>query len=203
MTSITVAIPFHSGGGHTARQAQAVARGAAAVERTSVHLLPVDAIDAEGWSTLDAADAIVFGAPTHMGAPSAGFAAFADATQAAWTAGSWRDKVAAGFTNSGTINGDKLHTLQRISLLAAQHGMIWVGLDLPPGWARSDASADDLNRLGSWLGAMAQSPLDLGPEQAPRDSDLRTAEHLGRRVALLARRLAGAPTIEPVAEATR
>lgn len=201
MPPISVAIPFHSGRGHTARQAQAVARGAASVQDTAAHLLPVDALTAGDWATLDAADAIVFGAPTHMGAPSAGFAAFADATQQAWTDGRWRDKVAAGFTNSGTINGDKLHTLQRISLLAAQHGMIWIGLDLAPGWATSDASADDLNRLGSWLGAMAQSPLDLGPDRAPRESDLRTAEHLGRRVARLAHRLAVAPAAQ-LAEAT-
>jgi hypothetical protein len=30
---------------------------------------------------------------------------------------------------------------------------------------------------------MAQSPSDLGPDLAPPESDLRTAEHLGRRVA--------------------
>lgn len=200
MSSISIAIPFHSGAGHTARQARAVASGAASVTGTTATLLPVDELTDEGWDALDAADAIVFGSPTHMGAPSAAFTAFAEASQARWIAERWHGKVAAGFTNSGTINGDKLHTLQRFSILAAQHGMLWVGLDLKPGWATSEASADDLNRLGSWLGAMAQSPLDLGPEEAPRGSDLLTAEHLGRRVAQVAAQLArGRAPSEPAA----
>lgn len=39
------------------------------------------------------------------------------------------------------------------------------------------------NALGSFLGAMAQSPSDLGPQEAPPQADLDTAAHLGRRVA--------------------
>lgn len=183
---ISVAVAFHSGAGHTARQAAAVAAGAAAVPGASAALVRLDALSAEEWAVLDAADAIVFGSPTHMGAPSAPFTAFAAATQGRWLEDRWRDKVAAGFTNSGTIAGDKLNTLQTFSILAAQHGMIWVGLDLKAGWATSDGSPDELNRLGSWLGAMSHSPLDLDAAAAPRDSDLRTAEHLGRRVARVA-----------------
>lgn len=183
---ISVAVAFHSGAGHTARQADAVAAGAAAVPGASAALVRLDALSAAEWAVLDAADAIVFGSPTHMGAPSAPFTAFAAATQGRWLEDRWRDKVAAGFTNSGTIAGDKLNTLQTFSILAAQHGMIWVGLDLKAGWATSDGSPDELNRLGSWLGAMSHSPLDLDDAAAPRDSDLRTAEHLGRRVARVA-----------------
>jgi multimeric flavodoxin WrbA len=156
-----------------------------------------------GWAALDAADAIVFGAPTHMGAPSAPFAAFAAATQSRWLEDRWRDKVAAGFTNSGTIAGDKLNSLQTFAILAAQHGMVWVGLDLKAGWATSDGSPDELNRLGSWLGAMGHSPLDLGPELAPRDSDLRTAAHLGRRVARIARELRLGRAVAEAPRATR
>jgi multimeric flavodoxin WrbA len=97
----------------------------------------------------------------------------------------WKNKIAAGFTNSGSISGDKLNSLVDLAVLAAQHGMVWVGLDLYPGWASSTGSADDLNRLGSWLGVMAQSHVDQGPEKAPPASDLATAEHLGPRVATL------------------
>ncbi len=78
-----------------------------------------------------------------------------------------------------------------MAVFAAQHGMHWVGLGLPPGWLyTSEGSADDLNRLGGFLGAMAQSPSDLGPDLAPSEADLRTAEHLGRRVAQTATQLA-------------
>jgi multimeric flavodoxin WrbA len=77
-----------------------------------------------------------------------------------------------------------LTTLTSIARPAAQHSMPWVNLGLPPRWPYSTAgSAHDLNRLGSFIGAMAQSPSDLGPDDAPGDTDLRTAEHLGRRVA--------------------
>ena len=49
-------------------------------------------------------------------------------------------------------------------------------------------SVDDLNRLGGYLGAMAQSNADQGPEHGPTSADLKTAEHLGRRVAQAAQR---------------
>jgi multimeric flavodoxin WrbA len=95
----------------------------------------------------------------------------------------WQDKLAAGFTNSGAHAGDKLATLIQLALFAAQHGMHWVNLALPPANSSSTGSEDDLNRLGFWLGAGAQSNTDQGPDLAPPPSDLRTAEHLGRRVA--------------------
>src|SRR5262249_35454706 len=135
------------------------------------------------------ADAIVFGAPTYMGGPSGVFKAFADASSGVWFDEGWKDKVAAGFTNSGHMQGDKLNTLVYFALLAAQHGMHWVNLGMKGGWDTSAGSADDLNRLGGWLGAMAQSNKDQDAEVAPPASDLRTAEALGRRVALVARQL--------------
>jgi multimeric flavodoxin WrbA len=95
----------------------------------------------------------------------------------------WKNKIAAGFTNSGNMAGDKLHTLVDIALFAAQHGMIWVGLAEYGGWNTSKGSSEDINRLGSWLGAMSQSNNDEGPDVTPCASDLRTAEVLGRRVA--------------------
>jgi hypothetical protein len=65
--------------------------------------------------------------------------------------------------------------------------MIWVGLDLLPGNNNSKGSVEDLNRLGSFLGAMAQSNADQGPEAGPPAADQRTAERLGERVATLAK----------------
>ncbi|HEY3465654.1 MAG TPA: NADPH-dependent FMN reductase, partial [Amycolatopsis sp.] len=67
-------------------------------------------------------------------------------------------------------------------LFAMQHGMVWVGLGLLDGNGRSTGSHDELNRLGAYAGAMAQSNSDQGLE-GMRDSDLRTASALGRRVA--------------------
>jgi len=185
---IRVAIAYHSGFGHTGRQAEAVARGADGVPGVEAILCNVAELDDDLWVALDRADAIVFGAPTYMGSPSAIFKAFAEQTAKQWAANlRWKDKIAAGFTNSQNIHGDKLNTLVAFAILAAQHGMHWVSLGLYPGWNTSTASAEDLNRLGSFLGAMAQSNGDLGPDLAPSRSDLDTAAELGRRVATVTR----------------
>jgi NAD(P)H dehydrogenase (quinone) len=193
-TPARIAIAFHSGYGHTARQAEAVAAGAASVPGAIAELVPLDELTEDVWDRLAAADAIVFGAPTYMGSPSAVFKKFAEESVRVWADNlAWRDKIAAGFTNSKAMSGDKLNSLVDLAVFAAQHGMIWVGLDLYPGWAESTASIEDLNRLGSWLGAMAQSDADLSAEKAPPATDLRTAEALGARVATVTlRQLRGA-----------
>jgi NAD(P)H dehydrogenase (quinone) len=184
-----ISIVYHSGYGHTAKQADAVAEGAQRVPGANVQLVPLGDADVP-WGLLGASDAIIFGSPTYNGLLSAKLKQFfEDSTKEAWTQLKWRNKIAAGFTNSGAHSGDKLNTLISMSLFAAQHGMIWVGLDLMPGNSSSTGSADDLNRLGSWLGAMAQSNSDEGPEATPPRSDLQTAAHLGQRVADIAGRL--------------
>lgn len=182
-----VAVVYHSGYGHTAEQAKAVARGAGKVAGVTVHLLNVDEAQAQ-WDVLKASDAIIFGSPTYMGSASAQFKAFMDASSKAWYGREWKDKIAAGFTTSASQSGDKLATLIQLAIYAAQHGMIWVGQDILPGNNSSKGSVDDLNRLGSFLGAMAQANADEGPETAPIQSDLLTAEHLGERVATIAKR---------------
>ncbi|MER6959866.1 flavodoxin family protein [Streptomyces sp. NPDC000618] len=177
----TIAVAFHSGYGHTAVIAEAVARGAAAIG-VEVTLISVDTITDEQWGQLDAADAIIFGAATYMGTASAAFHTFAEASSRRWFSHAWVDKLAAGFTNSGAKSGDKSSTLGYFATLAAQHGMHWISLGLMPGWDSTTGSEDDINRLGFFLGAGAQSPTDAGPEAVHR-SDIATAEHLGARVA--------------------
>lgn len=183
----TIAVVYHSGYGHTARQAEAVARGVNSVPGASALLVPVADVD-QHWDALAAADAMIFGAPTYMGSLSAGFKSFMEASSRIWAAQGWKDKLAAGFTNSASQNGDKLAALVQLALFAAQHSMIWVGLGLLPGNNASTASIEDVNRLGSFIGAMAQSNKDAGPDIAPPAADLRTAELLGERVAKAAAR---------------
>lgn len=186
--AVRVAIAYHSGYGHTARQAEAVAEGAGEVEGVKVDLVPVDEPDGQLWTTLESADAIVFGSPTYLGASSAVFRAFAEQTGAIMQDGMrWRDKIAAGFTCSGSMSGDKFNTLTDLAVFAAQHGMLWVGLALPAGWNHSYSSIEDLNRLGGWLGALAQANADQPADLVPPETDLRTARVLGRRVAEVTR----------------
>jgi multimeric flavodoxin WrbA len=122
-----------------------------------------------------------------MGSASGAFHAFAEATSKRWMTQQWLDKLASGFTNSGSMSGDKLHTLQYLALLAAQHGMHWVSLGLMPGWNTTTSSEHDDNRLGFYLGAGAQTWNDQGPD-AVHTADISTARHLGARVATQALR---------------
>jgi multimeric flavodoxin WrbA len=182
-----VAVVYHSGYGHTRRQAEHVHKGAASVPGVAATIHSVDTLDDALWHSLAAADAIVFGAPTYMGSLSAPFKAFMDATSKVWFTQGWKDKLAAGFTNSASWSGDKFNSLTQLWALASQHSMVWVSLGLMPGNNSSKASQEDLNSVGSYGGAMAQSNLDQGAD-AMRPSDLATAEHLGRRVAEVALR---------------
>jgi multimeric flavodoxin WrbA len=186
----SVAIVYHSGYGHTQALAEAVATGARSAG-AQVSLIPVAEAEARS-AELDAADAIVFGSPTYMGGVSADFAKFKDWTSGRWMEGRWRNKLAAGFTVSASWNGDKHNTLYQLLTLAVQHGMVWVGLGLPPGNNSSKGSIEDLNRVGASVGAMAQAHADQGVEGIAA-SDYRTFEALGRRVAEAAQRWQAAP----------
>jgi NAD(P)H dehydrogenase (quinone) len=181
------AIAYHSGFGHTAVLAEAVAAGARDAG-AHVTIIAVDRMAAQDWDVLDGADAIVFGSATYMGNVSAGFQTFAEQTGRRCLNGTWRDKVAAGFTNSGAKAGDKLHTLSSLAVFAAQHHMHWVNLGLGAGWNSASGSEDDLNRLGFWLGAGAATDVDVDPDDV-HPSDVRTCQHLGHRAATVTRQL--------------
>ena len=181
MTRITVV--YHSGYGHTQRMAEAVASGAGA------SLVTIDAegnLPEGGWDQLGSADAIVFGSPTYMGTVSWQFKKFADASSKPWFSQQWKDKVFAGFTNSATMNGDKLSSLHYMFTLAMQHSGIWVGTGMMPSNKKS-ATRNDVNFVGSFSGAMAQSPSDSSPDEM-LPGDLETAKLFGQRVAEVAAR---------------
>lgn len=188
--NVTVAVIYHSGFGHTANVAKAVARGAENAGNTQSLIVPVEDID-QYWDALEKVDAIIFGSPTYMGSASAQFKAFMDATSRHVFAkgGVWADKIAAGFTNAASRSGDKLATLQQLSIFAAQHSMHWVNLGLPPGHNSSTTTEDMLNRDSYFIGVGTQSNFDEGAEVAPKHPDILTAEHLGARVARVAREL--------------
>ena len=187
----SIAIAYHSGYGHTAKVAEAVAAGAKTVAGAEVHLIKVDTITEADWATLDGAKAIIFGAPTYMGGPSAQFKTFADATSKRWFTMAWKDKIAGGFTNSGSYSGDKLASLQQLMVLAMQHGMIWVGqTEAGPSLEGTQVpSLETVNRLGSNSGLMTQANHKAGADIAPPAGDLETARRFGKRIAEVAARL--------------
>jgi multimeric flavodoxin WrbA len=180
-----IVIVFHSGYGHTAKVAQAVAEGSGG------SLLAIDAegnLPAGGWEQLAAAKAIVFGSPTYMGSVSWQFKKFADASSKPWFTQAWKDKIAAGFTNSATMNGDKLSTLHYLFTLSQQHGMLWLGTGMMPSNSKA-ATRNDLNYVGSSSGLMTTTPSDASvDEMVP--GDLATARAFGQRIAQSVSRIA-------------
>lgn len=123
-------------------------------------------------------DAIIFGSPTYMGSVSAQFKSFADATSDFWSEQAWAGKIAAGITSGTGLNGDQASTLQYFSILASQHGMIWVGLDAP-----FNDTKKSVNRLGCHLGVTACST-----DGSMNSIDLESAKYLALRVAKMTKK---------------
>lgn len=180
-----ISIIYFTGSGSTGKFAEAIGNGASTITGADVKLISIDGssivegryINDTVIRQLDESDAIIFGAPTYMGGVAAQFKAFADATIGSWSQQKWRDKIAAGFTVSGTPSGDKLSTLQYLQALAMQHGMVWIGTGEMP------MQPNGINRLGTWLGAMAQS--ERNQNKPIHDDDIISAEAFGKRVATL------------------
>nr|WP_202819674.1 flavodoxin family protein [Thaumasiovibrio occultus] len=147
-SAMSIAIVFHSGYGHTAKQAAALQEGAGATA-TLVEIDPQGELSEAQWQVLDEAKAIVFGSPTYMGMVSWQFKKFADASSKRWFNLAWKDKLAAGFTNSASMNGDKSVTIHYLITLAMQHGMIWVGTGMMPANQKGSVR-DDINYLGGF-----------------------------------------------------
>jgi len=173
-----IVIVYHSGYGHTKKVAEAVAEAAGG------SLLAIDAegnLPEGGWEQLAAASMIVFGSPTYMGGASWQFKKFADASSKPWFTQVWKDKLAAGFTNSASMNGDKFSTLHYFFTLSQQHSMVWVGTGMMPSNSKA-ATRNDINYVASFSGLMTATPSDASPDEMV-PGDIATAKAFGKRVA--------------------
>jgi len=101
-------------------------------------------------------------------------------------------KVAAGFTNSGSITGDKESTLHYLVTLASQHKMLWSSSGLKPANTKA-STRDDINYLGGYLGLVVVSPADASVDDMI-PGDLKTAEAFGANVAEVVKRVSRAIT---------
>lgn len=182
-----VKVVFFSGSGNTKALAEAVYAGAAKTADAELMEITGDMIEKGRFNNedflnkLDAADAIIFGSPTYMGMVSGQMKCFFDGTSQRWFQGSWNSKIAAGFTTSLGLSGDKQSTLSYMATFAFQHGMIWVGCDTPNGLFQGASMEEATNRLSSNTGVMSQ--VNFGEEFKPTAGDLKTGELLGERVA--------------------
>lgn len=189
----TVSVVYFSTMGHTQLMAESIAKGAEQIDGTTVQVLRItgEQITQGRWKDeaiieqLNQSDAIVFGSPTYMGGVAAQFKAFIDAASSIWFQQGWKNKVAGGFTHSGSPCGDKQGTLLYLVINAMQHSMIWVGT------GEMAMQENGVNRLGSFLGPMGNTPPDFsgGPPQVD-PGDLLTAELYGARIAEAAKKWA-------------
>jgi multimeric flavodoxin WrbA len=185
-----IVVVYFSGFGHTTRVAESVASGARA------QLLKVDQqgnLPPGGWDQLQDAGAIVFGSPTYMASASWQFKKFLDESSRIWMKEGWKDKVAAGFTNSAGMNGDKASTLYALFTMSQQHGMIWVGTGMMPSNSKA-STRDDINYVASFTGLATTTPSDAGPEEMAK-GDLETARLFGERVRHVVERLQEPETV--------
>jgi NAD(P)H dehydrogenase (quinone) len=186
MNNDKILIVYHSGYGHTAKVAEAVAQGSGGA------LLAIDAegnLPEGGWDRIAAAQTVVFGSPTYMGSVSWQFKKFADASSKPWFTQVWKDKLAAGFTNSATLNGDKLSTVHYLFTLSQQHSMIWVSTGMMPSNAKQH-TRDDTNNLGGYAGLITATPSDA-PADEMVPGDLATARKFGERIKDVTNKLKG------------
>ena len=179
MSHASIVIPYFTGQGHTRVLAEAIAEGAG-----HARIIDVEHITQADWQAMDAAAAIVFGAPTYMGSSAARYDVFLEEASERWPDQLWADKIAAGFTVATYPSGDKFSTLMRLCVYAAQMGMIWVG-QAEIG-APVHPQNGNINSQGSWLGLMAMSSRDKA--QMVEADDVATARRFGHRIAAAAAR---------------
>ena len=178
-----VAVVYFSGYGHTKVIAEKIQEG------ICMNSITCDLFDVTELGTavekLNDYDGIIFGAPTYMGSVPWQFKKFMDDSSKVWFQQGWKNKLAAGFTNSHSLSGDKFNALIQLVTFAAQHSMLWMPLGISS--AASDTQSDiknltEMNRVGSSLGLMAQSD-DGSPVKTPPEGDRKTAVKFGERFA--------------------
>lgn len=183
-----IAIIYHSGFGHTKMVAERIAEGAGKVVDDVILL--TSKMATQHPQLLIESDTLVFGSPTYFGNVSAEFKLFMESTGSVWANQLWKDKLAAGFTNSSSINGDKLNTLTNLSIFAAQHGMLWIPLGILPQYDSAGKQLPEPNGMAGYLGLMTLSNNSHKDFYDP--ADLHTAELFGQRIALLTQQLKAA-----------
>jgi NAD(P)H dehydrogenase (quinone) len=179
------------------RIAQEIFNGVMSVDGISAIAIPV-ANASDRIEEINGSDAIIFGSPTYFGSVASEMKIFFDTTTQIWLQKKWQNKIAAGFTHSSSLSGDKVMTLTQMMVFAMQHGMIWSGMDLLPGEVQkveekwkdlvpNSIEEVELNRLGGWMGLMCQSNPQKGVELPY--NDLYTARYFGKRIANIAMKM--------------
>ncbi|HET6604480.1 MAG TPA: NAD(P)H:quinone oxidoreductase [Xanthomonadaceae bacterium] len=194
-----ILILYYSRHGATAKLARQVARGVGEVVGMSALLRTVPPVSplteatapatpGEGPPHVEHEDlarcaGLVLGSPTRFGNMAAPLQHFLDGTAAEWVSGTLAGKPAALFTSTSTMHGGQESTLLSMMLPLLHHGMVLVGLPY------TEPALTTTRGGGSPYGASHLSGADH--ERDLDEDEKALARALGRRVAGIAKRLAG------------
>ncbi|MCC7258391.1 MAG: NAD(P)H:quinone oxidoreductase [Gammaproteobacteria bacterium] len=193
-----ILVLYYSRHGSTAALAAHVARGVNAVAgararlrtvppvgpQTETRLPPVPPAGAPYASSQDLHDCagLLLGSPTRFGNMAAPLKHFLDGTASEWLAGTLVGKPAGVFTSTSSLHGGQETTLISMALPLLHHGMLLVGVPY------SEPALTSTRSGGTPYGASHLAPTQQQTEATTEE--MRIAEHLGRRVAEIALRLA-------------
>ena len=194
-----ILVLYYSATGSVRRLADALARGVESVDgmrarvRTVPKVAPVTekaapGVPPEGAPYVEAADLVecaglALGSPTRFGNMAAPLKYFIDGLGPEWARGALSGKPAAVFSSTSTMHGGNEATLLTMMLPLLHHGMLIVGLPYTAPELSSTRSG------GTPYGATHVS--GTGNDRAVTDEEARLAYALGKRLATIARRLAG------------
>jgi len=197
MTDILVL--YYSRHGSVANLAAQVSRGINSVAGATARLRTVPPVTAENAARLpdvptegppyvtnaDLASCagLVLGSPTRFGNMAAPLKYFLDGTGSEWLSGALRGKPAGVFTATSSLHGGQESTLLSMALPLLHHGMVLVGIPY------AEQALVTTRTGGSPYGASHFAP--NSGDNVPSADEVRIAQHLGRRIAEAALRLAG------------
>ncbi|KAK7406648.1 hypothetical protein VNO78_08277 [Psophocarpus tetragonolobus] len=143
-----------------------------------------DAIPEITPSELAAADGLLFGFPTRYGSMAAQMKAFFDSTGHLWKDQKLAGKPAGFFVSTGTQGGGQETTAWTAITQLAHHGMLFVpiGYTFGPGMFKMDSI-----RGGSPYGAGVFAG---DGTREPSETELALAEHQGKYMAIVVKKLA-------------
>jgi NAD(P)H dehydrogenase (quinone) len=196
---VEVLVLYYSRHGSTAELAAQVARGVNAVTGASARVRTVPPVAARteqrlppvpssgppyaASSDLRECAALVLGSPTRFGNMAAPLKYFLDGTGAEWLSGALAGKPAGVFTSTSSMHGGQETTLISMALPLLHHGMVLIGVPY------TEPALSTTRAGGTPYGA---SHVAHQQDQVrPTADEARIAEHLGRRIAQFAVRLAG------------
>ena len=195
-----ILILYYSRTGGTAEMARQVARGVEEVETMAARLRAVPPVSAvcealeeeipaagppyASLNDLRECAGLALGSPTRFGNMAAPLKYFLDTTGGLWLAGALSGKPAAVFTSASTLHGGHESTLLSMMLPLLHHGMVVVGLPY------TEPALSATRGGGTPYGPSHWSGLEAGNVLGAEEKQLCRA--LGRRLADIARRLAGA-----------